>query len=126
MGGGSQQPEIFTIPSKPAAGKRVEFVARAADPARTVRMEIWVGRQRVRTCNDDVCRFVGGPFKAGAQVCILSGPHKGRIVRVYSRWRGNTVRVELGGQAKELYRDIFSPTQLLRVNDDRQSTEENV
>ena len=56
----------------------------------------------------------GGPFKIGDTVQILSGPHRGRISRVYSAWQGNTLRVELGASEKEEFRDIFSPDQLLR------------
>jgi hypothetical protein len=58
----------------------------------------------------------GGPFHEGDQVLILTGPHKGRIVKVYAQWQGNTVRVELGDLVKETCKDIFSPTQLLRAN----------
>jgi hypothetical protein len=56
----------------------------------------------------------GGPFKVGDTVQILSGPHKGRISRVYSTWQGNTLRVELGAREKDEFKDIFSPAQLLR------------
>ena len=60
----------------------------------------------------------GGPFEVGNAVQILAGPHKGRITRVYSTWQGNSVRVELGEEAKKTYKDVFSPTQLLREDDD--------
>ncbi len=30
----------------------------------------------------------GGPFKVGDTVQILSGPHQGRIARIYSTWQG--------------------------------------
>jgi hypothetical protein len=56
----------------------------------------------------------GGPFKVGDTVQILSGPHKGRVSRVYSTWQGNTLRVELGAREKDEFKDIFSPAQLLR------------
>lgn len=56
----------------------------------------------------------GGPFKVGDTVQILSGSHKGRISRVYSTWQGDTLRVELSAKEKEQFKDIFSPTQLLR------------
>jgi hypothetical protein len=58
----------------------------------------------------------GGPFREGDRVLILTGPHKGRTVRVYSQWQGDTVRVELGDLEKETCKDIFSPTQLLRAD----------
>ena len=51
----------------------------------------------------------GGPFNVGDVVQVLAGPHKGRIARVYSTWQGNTLRVELGLQEKEGFRDIFAP-----------------
>lgn len=56
----------------------------------------------------------GGPFKVGDTVQVLSGPHKGRVSRVYSTWQGNTLRVDLGASEKDAYKDIFSPVQLLR------------
>ena len=46
-------------------------------------------------------------------VQILSGPHKGRIARIYSTWQRGTVRVELGEEEKEKFKDIFGPAQLL-------------
>jgi hypothetical protein len=65
MGGGSSnEPIVFTYPSKPKTGDRVTFVARAGDPGRTVRMEIWVDRRRVSARNDDVCKYLGGPYPA--------------------------------------------------------------
>lgn len=63
----------------------------------------------------------GGPFKVGDSVQILAGPHKGRIARVYSTWQGNSVRVELGEEAKKRFEDIFQPTQLLKEEDVEQS-----
>lgn len=56
----------------------------------------------------------GAPFKVGDTVQILYGPHKGRISRVYSTGRGDTLRVELGAMEKDECKDIFSPDQLLR------------
>lgn len=68
----------------------------------------------------DRCLKNGGPFHEGDIVRILVGPHKGRVVRVYSTWRWDTVRVELGDSEKETSRDIFSQTQLLREDDSAQ------
>lgn len=56
----------------------------------------------------------GGPFAEGDVVQILCGPHKGRISKVYSKWQGNTLRVELGDKEADDFKDIFSPVQLLR------------
>lgn len=56
----------------------------------------------------------GAPFRVGDNVQILVGRHKGRVVRVYSEWRDECVRVELGEKEKEKFNDIFSDIQLLR------------
>ena len=56
----------------------------------------------------------GSPFHVGDRVRILVGPHRDCIARVYSLWQGDCVRVELGAEEKEVFHDIFSPTQLLR------------
>jgi hypothetical protein len=60
----------------------------------------------------------GGPFQPGDTVQILSRSHRGRVSRVYAEWQGGTVRVELGDQAKETFKDIFHHSELLRVQDD--------
>ena len=57
----------------------------------------------------------GGPFQPGDLVQVLSGRHRNRVARVYSTWQCNTVRVDLGEDAKERFRDIFPAYQLLRV-----------
>ena len=56
----------------------------------------------------------GAPFRVGDRVRILAGRHKDRVVRVYSEWRHDSVRVELGEREKEKFTDIFSSRQLLR------------
>jgi len=56
---------VFTVPSHPAPGQMVTFVARAADSENTARVEILVGGQRVKTCAGSVCLFEGGPYAAG-------------------------------------------------------------
>ena len=57
----------------------------------------------------------GGPFKVGDEVLILTGPFRDRVARVYSPWQGDRVRVDLGEEAKQRFRDIFSQTQLLNT-----------
>lgn len=59
----------------------------------------------------------GGPFKVGDYVQILVGPHEDRVVRVYSLWQGDTVRVELGEREKDTFRDVYAPTKLLKQQD---------
>lgn len=59
----------------------------------------------------------GAPFHPGDHVRILAGPHRDRIVRVYSYWQGDSVRVELGEEEKNNYSDVFSPYQLMREED---------
>jgi hypothetical protein len=58
-------------------------------------------------------RANGGPFEVGDTVQILAGPHKGRVGRVYSKWQGNSVRVELGTREQAEFRDILAPIKLL-------------
>lgn len=60
----------------------------------------------------------GGPFKPGDVVQVISGPYQDRISQVYSTWQHETVRVDLGADAKDGYRDIFAAFQLLRVDAD--------
>lgn len=59
----------------------------------------------------------GGPYQIGDTVQILAGPHRGRVVRVYSLARGDSVRVELGEQEKENFKDIFAATEVLKERD---------
>lgn len=65
MGGAPSQPLAFTVPSDPQTGQKVAFVARATDPDRTARVEIWVDGRRVKTCADSACLYYGGPYAAG-------------------------------------------------------------
>jgi hypothetical protein len=58
----------------------------------------------------------GGPFVPGDTVYIISGPHKGTITGIYSTWQGDTIRADLGPQAKDKFKDIFSAADLLRVH----------
>jgi hypothetical protein len=58
----------------------------------------------------------GAPFRVGDRVQILVGRHKGRVVTVYSAWKDDSVRVELGENEKEKFDDIFGSLQLLREN----------
>lgn len=63
----------------------------------------------------------GAPFQEGDTVQVLTGPYRGTIAQVYSRWQGDTVRVGLGAAAEKNFGDVFSPTELLR----RTRTERN-
>lgn len=56
----------------------------------------------------------GAPFRPGDCVRVLVGPYHGRITRVRERWQGGSLRVELGPEADKAFKDVFSPTQLLR------------
>ncbi|MBA4146915.1 MAG: hypothetical protein H0X66_02285 [Verrucomicrobia bacterium] len=60
------------------------------------------------------CRKNGAPFHVGDRVRILVGRNKDRVTRVYSDWRDDCVRVELGEEEKEEFKDIFSIIQLVR------------
>jgi hypothetical protein len=54
--------------------------------------------------------------KLGAlKVKRLAGKHRGRVARVYGNWQCETIRVDLGPEAKEAYADIFAAYQLLRM-----------
>ncbi|MGD9790504.1 MAG: hypothetical protein AB7Q00_00385 [Phycisphaerales bacterium] len=57
----------------------------------------------------------GGPYGVGDTVRIISGTHAGLVSKVYSRWQGNRVRVDLGHDASEKLEDIFDPLELLIV-----------
>lgn len=65
----------------------------------------------------DRLRKNGGPFKVGDIVQILVGPHRGRVVRVYSLWQCDAVRVDLGEGEKSNFKDIFGGTKLLKESD---------
>jgi hypothetical protein len=62
------------------------------------------------------CARNGAPFLVGDYVRILAGRHKDRVVRVYSAWEHDSVRVELGEREREKLQDIFSSIELLREN----------
>ncbi len=66
------------------------------------------------------CLKNGGPFHEGDIVQIIAGRYRDRILRVYSSWQGDSVRVMLGQNEKDKFQDIFSPTELIRVNDTEQ------
>ena len=65
MGGGDNTPLVFTVPSHPVTGQQVAFVARAADPENTVRVEIFVNGQRMKSCQDTVCLYLAAPMPVG-------------------------------------------------------------
>lgn len=56
----------------------------------------------------------GAPFEPGDCVRVLVGPYRGRITCVRELWQGDRLRVALGPEADHAFKDIFSPTQLLR------------
>lgn len=58
----------------------------------------------------------GGPFYPGDLVQIICGPKAGTVASVYSEWQGDSVRVDLGPDAQERFEDVFTPTELLRVD----------
>lgn len=59
----------------------------------------------------------GAPFAVGDRVMILTGPFADRMSTIYSTWQHDTLRVDLGEEAKARFEDIFGAYQLLRVND---------
>jgi ABC-type transport system involved in multi-copper enzyme maturation permease subunit len=63
----------------------------------------------------------GGPFIPGDLVRVLTGDYKDTIARVYQRWQHDSVRVDLGEDAKLNYKDVFGPYQLLRTDTDEQN-----
>jgi hypothetical protein len=89
--GGASQVSVFTIPSEPKTGERVAFVARTNDPARTVRIELWVEKRKVKACNDSVCLYQGGPFPAGRVTYAANAFDKGGN-RTTSGWQQVTIR----------------------------------
>jgi hypothetical protein len=70
----------------------------------------------LRPLYDARCVKNGAPFHVGDQVRILAGRYKGRVARVYSPWKDDSVRVELGEKEKEKFHDIFSSIQLIKEN----------
>ncbi len=89
--GGASQVSVFTIPSRPKTGQKVAFVARAGDPARTARIELWVDKRKVKACNDSVCMYQGGPFPAGRVAYAANAFDKGGN-RTTSGWQQVTIR----------------------------------
>ena len=65
----------------------------------------------------------GGPFVPGDTVRIIAGKHRGTVSRVYGTGQHETVRVELGKDAKEQYADFFSAYELVREKGDEQNAE---
>lgn len=66
-----------------------------------------------------VCSKINGaPFGVGERVLILTGPHRGRLVSVYEITAGqggwNLLRLELGQDAKDSYKDIFEEYAVVR------------
>ena len=61
-------------------------------------------------------RLNRGPFKAGDCVQIISGKFAGTVTTVTEGWQGNSVRVDLGADAKKNFKDIFQPPELMRAD----------
>jgi hypothetical protein len=61
-------------------------------------------------------RMNGGPFNPGDKVYVICGPHKGRILDVYSHWQGLAVRIALGEEAKKNFNDVCFSLRLLKTN----------
>ncbi len=60
----------------------------------------------------------GAPFAVGDRVTILTGPHADKTLTVYELWneRGQ-VLVDLGPEAKEQVKDVFSELEVCRADD---------
>ncbi len=59
----------------------------------------------------------GGPFQQGDMVRPLTGPHAGRVVRIYKLWDGayaGHFRVELDEMSQKNATDLFHGVQVLR------------
>ena len=57
----------------------------------------------------------GGPFAEGDCVQIIGGKFAGKQSKVYEKWQGDQVRVDVGEDAAKKLKDIFQPWQLLRI-----------
>lgn len=67
-----------------------------------------------------ICRHANGtPHKIGETVLILSGPHSGRMGRIYAVATGQggqpLPRVDLGEDARENFGDLFEDYALLEI-----------
>ncbi len=61
----------------------------------------------------------GAPFRQGDTVHILAGKHKGETACVYDVWKDrNQIRVDLGDQAKEDVKDVYSYLEVCRKSSD--------
>jgi hypothetical protein len=60
-------------------------------------------------------RINGAPFRIGDHVRILSGPHQGRLVKIYELWESRQqIRVDLDPNARKEVTDIFSYIEVCR------------
>lgn len=67
-------------------------------------------------------RIQGWPFAVGDAVWILSGKHKDVRTTVYAVWDERTqVRVNLGPEAEETFKDVFCMVAVCRVRNARQA-----
>jgi hypothetical protein len=91
MSGANNEIVVFTVPSRPTTGQKVTFVARASDPSRAARIEILVNQRRVKACDDSVCTYLGGPFRAGTiRYAANAFDRRGNLTT--SGWQEVTVR----------------------------------
>lgn len=57
----------------------------------------------------------GAPFHVGDRVQIIGGSYDGTITSIYAGWQGDSVRLDLGEEAKNTNKDVFSPLCFFRV-----------
>ena len=87
MGGATDRPLVFAIPSRPKVGQTVYFVARAEN---AVRVEILVNGRRVKSCGDSVCLYQSKPF-GGGEVSYAANAFDGAGNRTSSGWQRFTI-----------------------------------
>ena len=69
-------------------------------------------------------RIQGWPFEKGDEVVILTGQNRGRVTKIYEVWepRGQ-VRLELGGEAKESFADVYCAVAITRAKSQNKSSQ---
>ncbi len=71
-----------------------------------------------------IMKLNGAPFHIGDRVQILTGSHRGKIESVYEIWKDHKeVRLDLGQQAKNEVKDVFSFLQIRRIMSDSKETD---
>ena len=75
-------------------------------------------------CYRIITKMNGAPFHKGDVVQILVGEYQGHTATVYEEWRDRKqVRIDLGEQAKQHFKDVFSYNKICRVNQGVESVE---